>query len=188
MPIIELHLLEGYESDEKRRLGEALTDAVRLVVPAEPEAVTVMIHEMQSDEYYRCRTPQLSAPARLDPATLVKNYLQVMERRDLESAQAMLSDGFIMQFPGAAPMRRLAELLEWVASRYRFAKKTYEGFDAVQTPGAAVVVYCRGTLSGEWLDGTGFAGIRFIDRFEIVGGKIIRQDVWNDIAEAETQA
>ncbi|MGB1034547.1 MAG: 4-oxalocrotonate tautomerase, partial [Primorskyibacter sp.] len=44
-------------------------------------------------------------------------------------------------------------------------------------------VYCRGTLSGEWPDGTAFDAIRFIDRFEIVGDKITKQDVWNDIAE-----
>jgi hypothetical protein len=45
------------------------------------------------------------------------------------------------------------------------------------------VVYIKGTLSGEWPDGTPFEGIRFIDRFEIKGGKLISQEVWNDIAE-----
>ena len=46
MPIVELHVLEGYDSTEKQRLGEAITDAVRFVVPAAPDLVTVIIHDM----------------------------------------------------------------------------------------------------------------------------------------------
>ena len=90
-----------------------------------------------------------------------------------------------MHFPGAAPMTHLQELIDWARPRYRFVTKTYEGFDAMQAAGDAAIVYCRGTLSGEWPDGTAFEGIRFIDRFEVVGGKITRQDVWNDIAETK---
>jgi ferredoxin--NADP+ reductase len=65
--------------------------------------------------------------------------------------------------------------------------QTYERFDSL--PGGDLsLVYCFGTLSGEWPDGKAFTSIRFIDRFEIVSGKIIRQDVWNDIAEMREQA
>ena len=47
------------------------------------------------------------------------------------------------------------------------------------------VVYCRGTLAGEWPDGRAFAGVRFIDRFEIDdAGRIVDQQVWNDLGEA----
>ena len=45
------------------------------------------------------------------------------------------------------------------------------------------IVYCYGTLSGEWPDGEAFSGIRFIDRFEFAGDLIARQMVWNDLAE-----
>lgn len=45
------------------------------------------------------------------------------------------------------------------------------------------IVYVRGTLHGRWLDGSGFTGIRFVDRFEIRNGLIGRQDVWNDAGE-----
>ena len=38
-------------------------------------------------------------------------------------------------------------------------------------------------LNGVWLDGTEFKDIRFIARFEVVKGKLQRQDVWNDWAE-----
>lgn len=188
MPIVELHVLEGYGPDDKRRLGEALTDAVRFVVPAPPEAITVMIHEMPTEDYYRGRTRRSGAPALPDPVELVRSYLAAMERRDLPAAEEALGVGFVMQFPGAAPMTRLQELVDWAAPRYRFVTKTYEGFDAMQSEGAAAVVYCRGTLSGEWPDGTAFDGIRFIDRFEVEDGRITRQDVWNDIAEVRAQA
>lgn len=183
MPLIELHILEGYSADEKARLCEALTDSVRLVVPAAPDLVTVMIHEMPRSHYMRGRQNRSPAPARPDPCELVRSYLQAMEARDLDRAQGMLADGFAMQFPGTGPMRTLEELIAWSKPRYQSVTKTYAGFDALQSAGAATIVYCRGTLSGAWPDGTLFEGIRFIDRFEIEDGKLTRQDVWNDIAE-----
>ena len=111
-----------------------------------------------------------------------------MERRDLAAAQEMLCDGFVMHFPGSGPMTSLQEMVEFSAPRYQFVTKTYEGFDAMQGAGDAAIVYCRGTLSGKWPDGSAFAGIRFIDRFEVVQGRITRQDVWNDIASTRAQA
>ena len=186
MPIVEIHLLEGYDAETKRRLGAGLTDAVRFVVPAGPEAITVMMHEMKAEEYYRGGQPRTPAPPLSDPADLVRAYLNLMEARDIAAAEAMLGDGFQMVFPGAAPMTSLQQLIDWAAPRYRHVKKTYEGFDAMQGAEAAVV-YARGTLSGEWPDGGAFGGIRFIDRFEVAAGKIIRQDVWNDIAEVKAQ-
>jgi hypothetical protein len=108
----------------------------------------------------------------------VRAYLAAMETRDLPAAQSYLADGFHMTFPGDVRMTTLAELVAWSKPRYRFVKKTYDRFDAM--PG---LCYCFGTLYGEWLDGTEFSGIRFIDRFELVDDKIARQDVWNDMAE-----
>ena len=45
------------------------------------------------------------------------------------------------------------------------------------------VVYNTGTLYGEWPDGTPFDGNRYVDRFVVRDGKIVRMDVWNDSAE-----
>ncbi len=185
MPIVELHILQGYEPQEKLRLHAALTDAVRLVLPASPDAISVLIHEMKPEDYSRGGKHREGAAALPDAGAIVRSFLTAMEARDIERAQSMLGDGFSMQFPGAQPMRRLDELLAWAKPRYRFVKKAYEGFDVMQGPGAETLVYCRGTLSGEWPDGAAFDGIRFIDRFEVEGGKIVRQDVWNDIAEAK---
>jgi phenylpyruvate tautomerase PptA (4-oxalocrotonate tautomerase family) len=183
MPIVEIHLIEGYSDAEKTRLCSALIQATRLVVPAGPDAITVMLHELPPGHYMRGNSHRHPAPAKPDPAELVRLYLAALEARDLVQAQAMLADDFTMTFPGTAPMASLDALLDWAAPRYRFVTKTYEGFDTLQSPEAAAVVYCRGTLSGEWPDGTAFTDIRFIDRFEVVGKKLTRQDVWNDIAE-----
>ncbi len=188
MPVLELHILEGYTDADKTRLCNALTDAVRIVVPAPPEAVTVMIREMQPAEYMRGRQRRAPAPALPDPAETVRNFLSAMEARDLDAAAAMLGAGFTMTFPATAPMTSLDELIAWAAPRYRFVTKTYEGFDAMQSPDEAAIVYCRGTLSGEWPDGTAFEGIRFVDRFEVIQGLLTRQDVWNDIAETKASS
>ncbi|WP_432816859.1 nuclear transport factor 2 family protein [Sulfitobacter sp. JB4-11] len=187
MPIVELHILEGYTSNDKQRLGTVLTDAVRLVVPAPPEAITIMIHEMPTDRYYRGGEQRMGAPALEDPAKVVRAFLDAMQARQLDQARALLADGFVMQFPGSPALTRLEDMVDWAKPRYRFVTKTFDGFDTMQGAGQAAVVYCRGTLSGEWPDGTAFDGIRFIDRFEVAGGKITKQDVWNDIAETRAQ-
>lgn len=188
MPIVELYVLEGYDDAEKERLGMALTDAVRLVVPAKPDLVTVMIHEMDQSSYYRGRRMRLPAPARPDPVRLVQDYLSAMENRHLDEARSMLHEVFTMVFPGTRPMADLDELIAWSKPRYRSVSKTYEGFDVMQSSGDETLVYCRGTLSGQYHDGSSFSGIRFVDRFEILDGLISRQEVWNDMAEVRAQA
>lgn len=187
MPIIETHLLKGYSDATKARLGHALTDAVRMVLPAAPEAVTVMLHEMEPSAYMRGGEHRSPAAALPDPCETVRAYLAAMEARELDTAQGMLGEGFVMNFPGAPGMTTLQELIDWSKPRYRFVKKTYDRVEALQS-GDVTVVYSIGTLHGEWPDGTPFEGIRFIDRFELTGGKITRQDVWNDIAEVRAQA
>lgn len=186
MPIVEAHVLEGYTPDEKSRLMRALTDAIRFVVPAPDDAITVMLHECPAENYGRGGRMRSPAPALPDPERLVRTYLDRMEARDLDAAQAMLSEGFVMTFPGTRPMSELAELIDWAKGRYRFVTKTYEALEAFHSGGVAVV-YARGTLSGEWPDGSAFEGIRFIDRFELEGGLITRQDVWNDLAEVRAK-
>ena len=68
------------------------------------------------------------------------------------------------------------------ARRYRWVKKKMDRFDVC--PGAdETVVYSIGTLYGEWIDGTPFEGNRYVDRFVVQGGQIVKMDVWNDSAE-----
>jgi len=109
---------------------------------------------------------------------LVRRYLDAMERRDLAAAKALLAPGFFMVFPGGRRFDSLEALVEWARGRYRSARKTYERYDA-----AGDVIYCFGTLNGERLDGTRYSGIRFIDRFTVREGRLVDQQVWNDLAE-----
>lgn len=182
MPSVHLHMMEGYSPDEKKRLMQAVTNAIRFVVPAHPDAITIFLNEVPAESYARGGTQRSPAPALKDPSAIVMTFLTAMQDRDLAAAEALLSDTFKMVFPGTGEMTSLAELLDWAKPRYRFVTKTFEGIEAFQN-GDCAVVYTRGTLSGEWPDGTAFSGIRFIDRFEVSDNLITRQDVWNDIAE-----
>ncbi|MGR4066968.1 nuclear transport factor 2 family protein [Billgrantia sp. C5P2] len=112
---------------------------------------------------------------------VVRDFLAAMEARDLERAEALLDEKFTMVFPGSGEMHCLEELVAWAASRYRFVRKRIAGFDSF-AEGEHATVVCHGELDGEWPDGTPFAGVRFIDRFELRCGRIVRQQVWNDLA------
>ena len=114
----------------------------------------------------------------LKPEDVVRRYLDAMERRDLTEAKRWLAPGFHMVFPGNRCFDTLEALVASAKERYRSARKTYERFDC-----SASEVYCFGTLHGELLDGTAYSGIRFIDRFTVRDGKLVDQQVWNDMAE-----
>jgi uncharacterized protein (DUF4415 family) len=125
----------------------------------------------------------LSTSASTPPAKLVVQFLSAMEERDLATARSYLAADFSMIFPGGVVFTKLEQLIEWAKPRYQSIQKTYEKFDeAFDKDGA--VVYCFGSLSGQWLDGSSFEGIRFVDRFRIVDEKLTSQRVWNDMAEA----
>ena len=115
----------------------------------------------------------------MDESTIVRQFLRLMESRDLAGAEALLAPEFVMVFPGAVMMHRLEELVAWSQSRYTKVVKSFDRIDVGDG-----YVFVSGMLSGEWRDGTGFAGIRYIDRFEVEGGLIRRQEVWNDMAES----
>lgn len=114
----------------------------------------------------------------MSPEKTVRSYLDAMERRDLATAKSFLAPGFFMVFPGNKRFDALEQLVESAKGRYRSARKTYERYET-----AGDAVYCYGTLHGELLDGAPYSGIRFIDRFTVRGGKLVDQNVWNDMAE-----
>ena len=182
MPVVTVTLIEGYAEGVRARLGEGLTRAVRSVLEPPPDGITTIVHEVPAANYRRGGVARTPAPPP-EPATdIVRRFLAAMEARDLATARSMLAPGFAMTFPGGATFTRLEELVDFAAARYRFVRKTYERFD--EAPGLEdTVVYCFGTLSGEWPDGGGFADIRFIDRFSVRGGRLLDQHVWNDLAE-----
>jgi len=184
MPVITATLIEGYDETTRRDLATRLTDAARAAIGAPMEGITVVINEVPPANYMRGRTARTPGRPPPSPAQLVRDYLAAMEARDLEAARGLLAAGFTMTFPGGATFRDPEELVAWARDRYRAVAKTCERFDEAPD-GEGAVVYCFGTLSGEWPDGEPFAGIRFIDRFVVEDGKIAQQLVWNDLAEVK---
>ena len=120
------------------------------------------------------------------PIDIVRQFLNAMEARDIVKAKEMLAHNFEMTFPGGAVFHELEQLIVWSKSRYKSIGKTFEKFDNMSNEDKSVV-YCFGTLSGQGNDGRLFEGIRFVDRFEIVDGKLKSQRVWNDMAEMRSQ-
>ena len=127
---------------------------------------------------------EASGPGAVDPASLIRDYLTAMEKRELDKAQRFLAEHFVMNFPGSGDMHSLDELLEWAAGRYQRIEKSLAAVNVAHEPDK-VVVFVHGTLSGQWPDGSRFDQVRFIDRFEIRDERIERQDVWNDLAIAQ---
>lgn len=114
--------------------------------------------------------------------TIVETFLRTLERRDVVGARAFTAPGFVMIFPGGRRFTSLEELVAWSGTRSRKTRKVIERFDEIESANGAIV-YCVGTLEGEWPDGAPFNGIRFVDRFVVEGGRIVEQRVWNDLAE-----
>lgn len=182
MPVVTVTLIEGYDEATRAGLSTGITRAVKAAIDAPLEGITVVINEVKAANYLRGgqrRQPGPPAPA---PADMVRDYLAAMEARDLEKTRGFLAADFTMVFPGGATFRTPEELAAWAGERYRAIAKTYQGFDETPVEGGTAV-YCFGTLSGTWRDGTAFSGIRFIDRFTVADGKLQDQQVWNDLAE-----
>ena len=182
MPVISVTLIEGYDHRVRQRLAERLTDAVTATIAAPPEAVTVVIHELAPANYMRGRRRREPAPAPRPAAETCLDFLAALERRDLAAARALVAPDFTMTFPGPARFSDFDELTAWASRRYRSIAKDITRIEEAPLAGA-VAVHVSGTLRGEWPDGTPFVGVRFIDRFEVAGGVIRSQEVWNDLAE-----
>jgi phenylpyruvate tautomerase PptA (4-oxalocrotonate tautomerase family) len=181
MPVTQITLLPGYPAEVRERLVARVSSAVASVIDAPQAGITTFVNEAVT--YQRdgraFRSGNAAHPVASD---LVRGFLAAMQARELDRAKTFLAPGFEMYFPGGVCFTALEQLVEWGRRRYRFVTKSFERFDEAWTTDGAVV-HCHGTLSGEWPDGRVFAGVRFIDRFEVEDGCLRRQDVWNDLAE-----
>ncbi|HEY7823397.1 MAG TPA: hypothetical protein VIG24_11205 [Acidimicrobiia bacterium] len=126
-------------------------------------------------------TPQHPAAEAID------TYLQLCEDRELGQASDYLADGVELIFPGNRSYASLQEMAQASKGRYAWVKKhrtDYSVGERTAPDGTTEqVVTSFGTLYGEKLDGTPFEGIRYIDVFTVRNGRIVRQEVWNDLAE-----
>jgi len=115
-------------------------------------------------------------------AQIVHEFLEASMVPDPVKAATYLDPAVSITFTGGRVFAAAAEIAAFNGKRYKWVKKKQERTDVV--PGDdRTVVYNSGTLYGEWPDGTSFQGNRYIDRFEVVGGKIVKMEVWNDSAE-----
>ena len=179
MPVVSVTLLPVYPPEVEQRLVQRLARTTRSVIAAPAAGTTVFVnHASTYQRDGRVFTGGGSALA--DASALARSFLEAMQSRDLAAAQRFLAPSFTMHFPGSGPLPRLEELVEWSRARYKFVGKTFERFEE-SWGDERTVVFCTGTLHGEWLDGSAFEGIRFVDRFEVSDGQLQRQDVWNDL-------
>jgi ketosteroid isomerase-like protein len=113
---------------------------------------------------------------------VVREFIDALGRRDLEAARAYLAPSFTMTVSGNHRFRTLAEFAAFNASRNGPVHKHIDGLEACEAP-AGLSVYASGTMSGHWLDGSAFQGVRFCDRFVLRDGLIVEMQVWSDMAE-----
>ena len=103
---------------------------------------------------------------------------------DPVAAKAFVGPEFDITFTGGRKMKGPAEATAFNKSRYKWVKKKFERTEVVANgTSEETVVYSIGTLYGEWPDGTPFSGNRYVDRYVLSHGKIVKMSVWNDSAE-----
>ena len=123
----------------------------------------------------------------VNPSKVIDHYLQLCEDRQLDEASTYLADGVEIVFPGNRTYASLQQMAQASKGRYAWVRKhrtDYSVGERTAPDGATEqIVTSIGTLYGEKLDGSPFDGIRYIDVFTIRDGRIVRQEVWNDLAE-----
>ncbi len=99
-------------------------------------------------------------------------------------ARTYLASEVEITFTGGRQFTSAAEVAAFNAVRYGRVSKKFERTEALVSDAPdEFTVYNSGTLFGEWPDGEAFSGNRYIDRFTVRRGKIVRMEVWNDRAE-----
>lgn len=115
-------------------------------------------------------------------ADIVRRYLEASMVPDPETAARYLAEKPVITFTGGRIFDHPKGPAAFNAGRYKWVKKRMERFDVVSGENE-MIVYSIGTLYGEWPDGEPFEGNRYVDRFVVENGKIVKMDVWNDSAE-----
>ena len=115
---------------------------------------------------------------------IVEAFLDASMVPDPVRARSYMATDVKITFTGGRKFDDPAGTAAFNAARYRIVKKKFDRTDVVAGgTDDETIVYNTGTLYGEWPDGNEFSGNRYVDRFVVRRGKIIRMDVWNDSAE-----
>jgi limonene-1,2-epoxide hydrolase len=113
---------------------------------------------------------------------VVKAFLEAMGKRDFAAMEAVMAPSFKMTVTGGSTFTHPREFAAQSKGRQKSAIKTTDRYDEVPMPGG-MIVYSIGSMAGEWNNGTRYSGVRYIDRFEVVNGKITDMNVYSDMAE-----
>lgn len=112
-----------------------------------------------------------------------ERYLAASGERRLDEARTYLADDAVFVFPSGR-YDSLDELVWASGARYRRIGKVHECWDVAARDDGTVAVYSVGTLFGENVHGVPFSGVRYIDRIVFRDGRIVLQQVWNDLADS----
>jgi ketosteroid isomerase-like protein len=126
-------------------------------------------------------SPQTLSPTD-EAIRIVEAYLDASMIPDPETAARYIAPDLVFTFTGGRRFTHPRDASAFNAGRYQWVKKKRERSDAAQGDGD-IIVYNIGTLYGAWPDGTPFEGNRYVDRFVVRDGRIVKMDVWNDSAE-----
>ena len=122
--------------------------------------------------------------AEAEAGRIVEEFLDASMVPDPVRARSYMAPEIRITFTGGRKFGDPAGTAAFNAARYRVVKKKFERTDVVAGgTDDETIVYNTGTLYGEWPDGEPFSGNRYVDRFVVRRGKIVRMDVWNDSAE-----
>lgn len=122
--------------------------------------------------------------AEAEAGRIVEAFLKASMVPDPVRARTYMAADVRITFTGGRKFDDPSGTAAFNAARYRLVKKKFERTDVVAGGTEdETIVYNTGTLYGEWPDGEPFAGNRYVDRFVVRRGKIVRMDVWNDSAE-----
>jgi len=113
---------------------------------------------------------------------LVVTYLSFCEEGRLDEAHACLALGATLTFPGNMRFTDLEDWFSYFRGQVRWVRKRNYQFDVCRTGEDDWVLVCRGELEGVTASNEQFAAVRFLDRFVVSSGRIVEQQVWNDMA------
>lgn len=122
------------------------------------------------------------SPPEQAAVAIAKAFLAAIAARDLERAESLTAPDFKMIVSGGHEFTSLRSFVGYSTTRQKSVAKHTERFDALAGEQGAAV-YCFGTMSGTWLDGTSYQNVRYIDRFLVRGGSVAELQVWSDMAE-----
>lgn len=115
---------------------------------------------------------------------LVEEFFNALEEGDIKLAKSYMSGCPLIIFPGGVEFTSLDDMLAAGQNRYRFIRKVSRNYFSFADNDYQTVVV-QGFLEGLNLHGEEFSEVRFIDLFRLEDGKIVKQEIWNDLKERD---